>query len=268
MLCAHELRGILSFALCHEHEKTVIMKSVGYSPCCTGITKFERPGRPAPPYGRRPCFGGHTRTRWYDFVGLHSAPDELWKKLPQLLNTLQIDSDLRATLPTYGCSLLQSITSRKFDAQHNQDIPSTQPSEYCIRIALSGRLRPRVHLYLPLIMPIDQPFNVYREQLSSQYHGIALWNPNPVDGLYDCGHVSIGDVGYLCDGDFIRMFNVSLPWNDPSNTKLGTPKEFRSLDQDVFINIRGGDLAQTEYPSPHVSKLENAGNVHAETPDE
>ena len=77
MLCAHELRGILSFALCHAHEKTVIMKSVGYSPVLYRNKRIlnltARDGR----HRRRPCFGGQTRTRWYDFVGLHSAPDEL-----------------------------------------------------------------------------------------------------------------------------------------------------------------------------------------------
>ncbi|KAF8474364.1 hypothetical protein DFH94DRAFT_126318 [Russula ochroleuca] len=132
----------------------------------------------------------------------------------------------------------------------------------------SGRLRPHVYPYFPLIMPVDQPFHVYREQLSSQYHGIALWNPNPVKRLYDCGHVSIGDVGYLCDGDFIRMFNVTLPWDDPSNQKLGKPEEYKTLDRGRFVNARDGEIPQTEYNSSHVSKVENAGNVHAETPDE
>ena len=117
-------------------------------------------------------------------------------------------------------------------------------------------------------MPVNQPFSVYREQLTSQYHGIALWNPNPVDGLYVCGRVSIGDVGYLCDGDFIRMFNVTLPWDNPSNKKLGMPEYFKSLEQSSFVNVRGSRFRQAEYYSPYVSKEENAGNVQAETPDE
>ena len=117
-------------------------------------------------------------------------------------------------------------------------------------------------------MPVDQPFNVYRDQLTSQYHGLALWNPNPVKGLYHCGHVSIGDVGYLSDGDFIRMFNVILPWDDPSNRKLGEPEEYKSLEQDQFVNVRDKEIYQVEYHSPHVSKEENVGNVHAKTPEE
>ena len=124
------------------------------------------------------------------------------------------------------------------------------------------------HVYFPPIMPVDQPFNVYREQLTSKYHGIALWHPNPVAGLYDCGHVSIGDVGYMCDGDFMRMFNVTLPWDDPSNQKLGIPKDFKPLDQSHSVKVRGGRFLQAEYHSPYVSKIENAGNLQAETADE
>ena len=116
-------------------------------------------------------------------------------------------------------------------------------------------------------MPIDQPFNVYREQLQSQYHGIALWNPNPVEDLYDCGHVSIGDVGYLCDGNFIRMFNVSLPWDDPSNTKLGIPRAYESLEQGP-VNVRHSEFDQLEYYSCHVLRVENDDEVQAESPEE
>ncbi|KAF8474361.1 hypothetical protein DFH94DRAFT_673102, partial [Russula ochroleuca] len=117
-------------------------------------------------------------------------------------------------------------------------------------------------------MPVDQPVNVYQEQLSSQYLGIALWNPNPVKRLYDCGHISIGDVGYLCDGDFIRMFNVTLPWNDPSNTKLGKPEEYKTLEQGHFVNVRDIELGEVEYFSSHVSTEESAGNVYATTPED
>jgi hypothetical protein len=117
-------------------------------------------------------------------------------------------------------------------------------------------------------MSVDQPFNVYQEQLSSQYLGIALWNPNPVKSLFDCGHISIGDVGYLSDGDFIRMFNVTLPWNDPSNTKLGKPEEYKILEQGHFVNVRDIELGKVEHFSPHMSTEESAGNVYATTPEE
>ena len=56
------------------------------------------------------------------------------------------------------------------------------------------------------------------------------------------------------------MFNVTLPWNHPSNTKLGMPMEYKSLDQGPFTNAID---SQTEYHSLNVSEAE-----HAETFDE
>ena len=64
------------------------------------------------------------------------------------------------------------------------------------------------------------------------------------------------------------MFNVILPWNHPSNRKLGEPDSFRSLEQDSSVNVRSSESHQVEYYSPQVSKVENAGNVHANIPDE
>jgi hypothetical protein len=114
-------------------------------------------------------------------------------------------------------------------------------------------------------MPVDQPFNVYRERLTTTYNGLALWNPDPVQSLYDhCDHVSIGDVGYLSDGNFIRMFNVTLPWDDPSNEKFGKLEKYETLK---LGHIRKSDFLQTEHLSL-VSKEQNDGNAQAETPDE
>ena len=63
-------------------------------------------------------------------------------------------------------------------------------------------------------MPIESASNIYQDQLTSLFHGIALWNPDPRNHN---ARVSIGDVGFLVEGAFIRMFNVMLPWNNPSN---------------------------------------------------
>ncbi|KAH9977487.1 hypothetical protein BJV77DRAFT_551285 [Russula vinacea] len=95
-------------------------------------------------------------------------------------------------------------------------------------------------------MTASQPSNVYREQLSSARCDEAMCSTNP-------GHGSIGDVGYLRDGDFIRIFNVTLPWNHPSNTNLRIPMKFQFLQCDVFVN----ESSQTEYLSDHVSRVEN-----------
>ncbi|KAI0270907.1 hypothetical protein BGY98DRAFT_231174 [Russula aff. rugulosa BPL654] len=75
-------------------------------------------------------------------------------------------------------------------------------------------------------MPVDTPFTVYRDELSLS-HGLALWNPSHRKRIYD--GVSIGDVGYLYEGTFIRMFNVTLPWDDPSNRLFGAPESYDLL---------------------------------------
>ena len=112
----------------------------------------------------------------------------------------------------------------------------------------------------PTMSVVDQPFNIYREHLSSLHHGVALWDPNPVKKLHkNPNHVSIGDVGYLDSGAFIRMFNVTLPWNDPSNKLLGTPDEYERIKPKYLNFVRSGEIREGEYYSPHVSKVDNVG---------
>jgi hypothetical protein len=109
-------------------------------------------------------------------------------------------------------------------------------------------------------MSVDQPFNIYREQLSSQYHGLALWDPQPVENLHkQPDHVSIGDVGYLDNGAFIRMFNVTLPWDDPSNELLGKPEKYERLEPIYIGNVRNKEIREGEYYTPNVSKVDNFG---------
>ncbi len=103
-------------------------------------------------------------------------------------------------------------------------------------------------------MSVNEPYNIYREQLSSAYHGLALWNPKPVKNLYkEPGHVSIGDVGYLDNGAFMRMFNVTLPWGHPSNKLLVQPDEYECIGP---CNVRDDEVREGEYYSPYVSKVE------------
>jgi hypothetical protein len=113
-------------------------------------------------------------------------------------------------------------------------------------------------------MSVGQPFNIYREQLSSLYHGLALWNPKPVKNLHkQPGHVSIGDVGYLDNGAFMRMFNVTLPWDDPSNKLIEKPEKYERIKPRYFGNVRDDEIREGEHPTPHVSRVDNVGaNTH------
>ena len=56
----------------------------------------------------------------------------------------------------------------------------------------------------------------FREQLTIKYptRGHALWEPDP-GGLYSA--VDVGDVGFIREGIFCRLFNALLPIGHPSN---------------------------------------------------
>jgi hypothetical protein len=118
-------------------------------------------------------------------------------------------------------------------------------------------------------MPVDPPpppFNVYRDQLTSQYRGLALWNPTPPKRIYD--HVSIGDVGYVHEGVFIRMFNVILPWDHESNKTLGEPEPYESLDCGPITTTLDVPFKTQEHHSRDVSIETNDNNMQANVPDE
>lgn len=73
------------------------------------------------------------------------------------------------------------------------------------------------------------PAEVYAKQLFSLNYGYPLWNPEPPAHE---GEVLIGDVGFVKNGTFYRMFNAIRPSDDPVN-KDGvpegyTPFQFRS----------------------------------------
>ena len=117
-------------------------------------------------------------------------------------------------------------------------------------------------------MPVDLPpvSKVYQDQLTALSQGLALWNPNPLKEIYD--KVSIGDVGYLHEGSFVRMFNVMLPWNHESNRTLGEPEPYKSLDCGSFANTFKRPFDRVEHCSRYVLAETNASNRQAMTPDE
>ena len=133
------------------------------------------------------------------------------------------------------------------------------------------RATPTSTLAVPSPMS-DPPFDVYRDQLSALSQGVALWRPSPPrdtsnNPIYT--NVSIGDVGYLREGAFIRMFNVMLPSNHPSNQTLGNPDPYKTLSSGPFVNILREDLNRVEeHCSRYVSAETNSENIHARTPDE
>ena len=116
-------------------------------------------------------------------------------------------------------------------------------------------------------MPVHRPSKVFREQLSSLYHGIALWRPSPVEDIYN--QVSIGDVGYISsEGSFIRMFNVTIPWDHPLNRRLGEPERYDALPVSEIGAVVRRTLGRVDPCSSSVSREENAGNMQAWSPEQ
>jgi len=91
-------------------------------------------------------------------------------------------------------------------------------------------------------------------------HGHALWEPNPIERFYD--QVSIGDVGYVMDGFFHRMFNVTLSSDDPSNQRYNVPPPpYKPLD--IGPNIRRSILSEGTYYSNSVLAQSNQNDPSA-----
>lgn len=67
---------------------------------------------------------------------------------------------------------------------------------------------------------------IYAEQLRMHGHGEPLWQPEPRP---EDGEVLIGDVGFIEDGRFYRLFNARFPADHPIN-KDGVPDGFVPLE--------------------------------------
>ena len=70
-------------------------------------------------------------------------------------------------------------------------------------------------------------YDIYREELAIKYpaFGHALWEPSP-GGRYTS--VEIGDVGFIRQGYFHRLFNILLPEDHPSHQD-GVPQHHEPL---------------------------------------
>jgi hypothetical protein len=66
-------------------------------------------------------------------------------------------------------------------------------------------------------------YDIFRHHLVMKYpaYGHALWEPDP-GNLYPA--VKVGDVGYICEGKFHRLFNALLPAEDESHADFGVPE--------------------------------------------
>jgi hypothetical protein len=71
-------------------------------------------------------------------------------------------------------------------------------------------------------------YDIYRDRLATTHasFGYALWKPGPEAGY---GPVRIGDVGYVGEGKFHRLFNALLPLGDASHKGIPLPEYHEPL---------------------------------------
>jgi len=80
-------------------------------------------------------------------------------------------------------------------------------------------------------------FDIFRHHLSIKFpaYGYPLWEPDP-GNLYP--PVEVGDVGYIHEGRFHRLFNVLLPAEHKSHKNFGVPANHQlALNFENHINI-------------------------------
>jgi hypothetical protein len=99
-------------------------------------------------------------------------------------------------------------------------------------------------------------YDIFRDQLATRFpgYGHALWEPSPVDPSL---HTSIGDVGYVSQGKFHRLFNILLPANDSSHLEFGVPPNHEPFKPKFPNHIVPGILRQDNFCSAGVTFLES-----------
>ncbi|KAH9932555.1 uncharacterized protein B0H18DRAFT_986207 [Fomitopsis serialis] len=106
-------------------------------------------------------------------------------------------------------------------------------------------------------------WDVYAQELLPLGYGYPLWDPSPDP---KAGEVEIGDVGFLENGQFMRLFNPTYSRDHPVNCVWGVPKDFRKLEiADRLINEEDLTFSSDLLCSRHVTKAEVNAKVEVES---
>ncbi|KAI9463231.1 hypothetical protein BJY52DRAFT_72256 [Lactarius psammicola] len=95
-------------------------------------------------------------------------------------------------------------------------------------------------------------YDIFRHHLSiaAPAYGHALWDPDPGNL---CPAVEVGDVGYIREGKFHRLFNVLLPAKHPSHRNFGVPEYHEQLMLNIENHIGIGTLSPHNFCSTGVT---------------
>ena len=94
-------------------------------------------------------------------------------------------------------------------------------------------------------------YDIFRQQILLKFpaYGHALWEPDP-GNLYPA--VKVGDVGYIREGKFRRLFNALLPADDESHGNFGVPEYHEPLTLSFKDHIEIGRLGPNNFCSAKV----------------
>ena len=100
-------------------------------------------------------------------------------------------------------------------------------------------------------------YEIFREQLAIKYssYGYALWEPRPTNPYRP---VQIGDVGFIPDGRFYRIFSALLPADDPSQ-EFGVPEYHEPLVPTLSDHVATVPLDRNNYCSAGVKVEDDPG---------
>ncbi|KAH9174151.1 hypothetical protein EDB89DRAFT_1884328, partial [Lactarius sanguifluus] len=109
-------------------------------------------------------------------------------------------------------------------------------------------------------------YDIFRHHLAIKFpaYGHALWDPDP-GNLYPA--VEVGDVGYIREGKFHRLFNVLLPTEDESHALFGVPENYEQLELNINRHINIGRLSPNNFCSVKVTSMP-VSERSAQGPDE
>ena len=93
-------------------------------------------------------------------------------------------------------------------------------------------------------------YDIFHDQLAIRFpaHGHALWEPSPWPHV-----TSVGDVGYISQNRFHRLFNILLPADDPSHKTFGVPDNHEPFKPRVLEHIIPGKLSPDNFCSAGVT---------------
>ncbi|RDX40538.1 hypothetical protein OH76DRAFT_1366095 [Lentinus brumalis] len=98
--------------------------------------------------------------------------------------------------------------------------------------------------------------DVYTKLLFRRGHGYPLWEPEPTKA----GEVLVGDVGYILEGSFYRLFNATLPAGHAVHQQWGVPDGYEPfIYPDTLLHRRAHALQ----PGPICSTSVVARSVDA-----